>query len=183
MRLPPLSFVIGGASSGKSAFAERMVQQSGLAKVYVATAEAHDEEMAEKIVAHRALRAGQGWRTVEAPMDTARALALIEGGEVALLDCVTFWLTNLMLREGDWREELELLVEVLGQLPAPVVAVSNDVAGGVVPDNRLARSFQRAQGIVNQRLARHADLVVQVTAGLPMVLKGHPDQGEVDDLW
>lgn len=183
MRLPPISLVLGGASSGKSAFAERMVRQSGLAKVYVATAEAQDGEMKSKIAKHRGQRAGQGWRTVEAPHETATALAQIEAGEIALLDCVTFWLTNLMIDDGDWDEELEILLDVLVQMRAPVVLVSNDVSGGVVPENALARAFQRAQGVVNQRLAAQADLVVYVTAGLPTVLKGEPQLDDVDAPW
>ena len=183
MRLPPLSLVLGGASSGKSAFAERMVRQCGLAKVYIATAEAHDGEMSAKISSHRAKRAGHGWRTLEAPHETANALAQIEAGEVVLLDCVTFWLTNVMIDDGDWDEELEVLLDVLVQMRAPVVLVSNDVSGGVVPDNALARAFQRAQGEVNQRLAAQADLVVYVTAGLPTVLKGEPQLDDVDEPW
>jgi adenosylcobinamide kinase/adenosylcobinamide-phosphate guanylyltransferase len=160
-----------------------MVRQCGLAKVYVATAEAHDGEMSVKVAKHRAARSGQGWRTVEAPHETATALARIESGEVALVDCVTFWLTNLMIDEGDWDEELEILIDVLVQMRAPVVLVSNDVSGGVVPENALARAFQRAQGEVNQRLAAQADLVVYVTAGLPTVLKGKPQLDDLDEPW
>ena len=183
MLLPPLSLVLGGASSGKSAFAERMVRQSGLAKVYVATAERVDDEMAVKIATHKERRMGQGWRTIEAPHDTARALGQIEAGEVVLLDCVTFWLTNLMIDDGDWREELDQFLDVLIRMRAPVVLVSNDVSGGVIPENRLARAFQRVQGIVNQKLAEECDLVVYVTAGLPQVLKGQPTLESVDDPW
>jgi len=179
MQLPPLTLVIGGASSGKSAFAEKLVRQSGLAKTYIATAEAHDAEMREKIARHRADRSGQGWRTVEAPHTTAEALAQLEAEEVALVDCVTFWLSNQMLAEADWAEELELLCDVLAQVRAPVVLVSNEVGSGVVPDNALARHFRNAQGRTNQKLAALCDLVVQVTAGLPLVLKGH-DLPEVD---
>lgn len=177
MRLPPLTLVLGGAASGKSAFAEKLVRQSGLAKVYVATAEAHDDEMRDKIAAHRADRAGQGWRTVEAPLDMARALAQLDPDEAALVDCVTFWLSNQMLSSADWTEEFDILSEVLVQLPAPVVLVSNEVGSGVVPDNALARRFRNAQGRTNQHLARLCDLVVQVTAGLPMVLKGQGPAG------
>ncbi|MEJ6392537.1 bifunctional adenosylcobinamide kinase/adenosylcobinamide-phosphate guanylyltransferase [Gymnodinialimonas sp. 2305UL16-5] len=172
MRLPPLTLVLGGAASGKSAFAEDLLGQSGLAKVYVATAEAFDAEMATKIAAHRQLRAGQGWRTIEAPRDAVRALAEVQTGEAVLLDCMTFWLSNLMLQNEEWESELDALSDAFRDLPGPLVAVSNEVSGGIVPENALARAFQRAQGAVNQRLARQADLVVQVTAGLPMVLKG-----------
>ncbi|WP_224813781.1 bifunctional adenosylcobinamide kinase/adenosylcobinamide-phosphate guanylyltransferase [Hasllibacter sp. MH4015] len=183
MRLPPLTLVLGGASSGKSAFAEKMVLQSGFAKVYLATAEALDGEMTDKIARHRAQRAGHNWRTVEAPHDTATALSRIEPDEAVLLDCVTFWLTNLMVDDGDWEEEFDVLLDVLLQMRSPVVMVSNDVSGGVVPENALARSFQRIQGQINQRLAAQSDLVVYVTAGLPQVLKGQPDFEPVDDPW
>lgn len=179
MQLSPITLVIGGAASGKSAFAEGLVRRSGLAKVYLATAEAHDDEMAEKIALHRERRAGQGWRTVEAPHDLAQALAQIEAEEIALVDCMTLWLSNLMLEDANIDEEVEVLADVLDQLPAPVVLVSNDVAGGVVPDTRLGRRFQQVQGRLNQLLATQADLVVQVTAGLPVVLKGALPSGDV----
>jgi adenosylcobinamide kinase/adenosylcobinamide-phosphate guanylyltransferase len=183
LRLPPLTLVLGGASSGKSSFAERMVHQSGLAKVYIATAEMLDGEMSEKIAAHRDRRMGQGWRTIEAPHDTATALMQIEAGEVVLLDCVTFWLTNLMIDDGDWEEELEHLIDILVQMRAPVVLVSNDVSGGGVPENALARAFQRAQGQVNQAVASECDLVVYVRAGIPQLLKGTPNFDPVDEPW
>ena len=110
-------------------------------------------------------------------MDAARALAQIDGDEVALLDCMTFWLTNQMLQADlSWSEELDVLCDVLAQLPCPVVLVSNDVSGGVVPETSLGRAFRNAQGATNQRLARLADLVVLVTAGLPQVLKGTPPE-------
>jgi len=183
LHLPPLSLVLGGISSGKSAFAERMVRQCGLAKVYVATAEARTGVQAEQISAHRARRSGQGWRTVEAPYDTAMALSQVEPGEVALLDSVTLWLTTLMIDDGDWKEELDILIEVLLQLRSPVVLVSDDVASTPVPEDALSQAFQRAQGAVNQRLASHADLVVYLTAGLPHVLQGRPDLDAVDAPW
>ncbi|WP_316249259.1 bifunctional adenosylcobinamide kinase/adenosylcobinamide-phosphate guanylyltransferase [Roseicyclus sediminis] len=172
MRLPPLTLIIGGASSGKSAFAEKLVLQSGLAKVYVATAEAHDDEMKAKIASHRARRIGHGWRTVEAPLDLENALAQTEPGEIVLVDCVTFWLTNQMLDGADLQEEADVLFDVLDQMSQPVVMVTNDVSGGIVPENAMARAFRNAQGRLNQRLAAEADLVVLITAGLPMILKG-----------
>jgi adenosylcobinamide kinase / adenosylcobinamide-phosphate guanylyltransferase len=188
LRLPELTLVIGGASSGKSAFAERLVLQSRLARVYIATAEAHDGEMEAKIALHRARRAGGGWRTVEAPRDLEGALMQVEQGEVVLVDCVTFWLTNLMLDEADLAEETDILIEVLDAMGQPVVIVTNDVSGGIVPDNAMARAFRAAQGSLNQRLAAQADLVVLVTAGLPQVLKGTPpmpDDGDdpMDGPW
>lgn len=148
------------------------MRQSGLAKVYIATAQAFDDEMREKISKHRADRAGEGWRTVEAPRAVSYELMQLEADEIALLDCVTLWLANHMMDGPDWEAELETLCDVLVQIHAPVVIVTNDVGSGIVPENKLARDFQKAQGVANQRLAHLADLVVQVTAGLPQVLKG-----------
>ena len=174
LRLPPLTLIIGGASSGKSAFAERLVLQSGLSRVYIATAEAHDPEMEAKIARHRARRLGQGWRTVEAPLDLELPLSRIQSGEIALVDCVTFWLTNQMLDDADVEEEVDVLLATLAAMTRPVVMVTNDVSGGIVPDNAMARAFRSFQGRLNQRLAARADLVVFVTAGLPQILKGEP---------
>ena len=174
MRLPPLTLILGGASSGKSAFAERLVLGSGLAKVYIATAEAHDDEMTAKIAEHQARRQDQGWRTVEAPLDLELPLTKIGSGEIALVDCATFWLTNQMLDDTDVEEEVDVLLSTLAAMTRPVVIVSNDVSGGIVPENAMARAFRSAQGRLNQRLAAQADLVVFVTAGLPQILKGEP---------
>ncbi|QBX99625.1 bifunctional adenosylcobinamide kinase/adenosylcobinamide-phosphate guanylyltransferase [Rhodophyticola sp. CCM32] len=172
MPLPSLSLVIGGASSGKSAFAERLVRHSDLAKVYLATAQAFDADMQARIEAHRKARAGQGWRTVEAPLEVAPALATLETEEIALVDCATLWLSNVMLAGLDWADQADQLIEVMLQTEAPVVVVSNEVGQGIVPDTRLGRDFRDAQGRMNQHMAAKAGLVVQVTVGLPHVLKG-----------
>jgi len=172
LRLPALTLVIGTTTSGKSAFAEKLVRQSGLAKTYIATAEPIDEETHAKIALRRDMRAGQGWRTVEAPLEAAGALAHLDADEAALLDCVTFWLWNHMQDGRDWHEELDLLCEVLVQLDAPVVLVSDAVPALMALDAPDGAAFQRALGHVNQRLASMADLVVQVTVGVPQVLKG-----------
>ncbi len=177
MRLHSLSLVIGGAASGKSAYAEHLVAEGGAAKVYIATAEAHDAEMAAKIAAHKAARAGQGWRTVEAPHDPAAVIAKLAPSEVALLDCATLWLTNVLLDGRKWDLEAETLIEVMTEAEAPVVVVSNEVGQGIVPETALGRDFCNAQGVLNQRLAAAAGLVVQVTAGLPVVLKGEASWG------
>jgi adenosylcobinamide kinase/adenosylcobinamide-phosphate guanylyltransferase len=131
--------------------------------------------MEAKIAAHRARRLGQGWRTVEAPLDLEQALTEIEMGEIVLVDCVTYWLTNQMLDDADLGEECDVLCDVLEDMEQPAVLVTNDVSGGIVPENPLARAFRAAQGRLNQRLAAQADLVVQITAGLPLVLKGAPE--------
>ena len=172
MPLPRLTLVIGGAASGKSAQAEALVRGAGGDRVYIATAQAFDDEMRAKIARHRDMRAGDGWRTVEAPFDAVAAVAALREGEAALFDCATFWLSNLMLAERDWRAEAERLVAALGAARAPVVMVTNETGQGIVPDNALARAFRQAQGELNQRLAAEARLVMAVMAGLPLVLKG-----------
>ena len=169
--LNSLSLVLGGANSGKSGFAETLVTATGRPRVYIATAQAFDAEMAEKIAAHRIAR-GPDWRTVEAPLDPCPALRSAEAGEVVLLDCVTLWLSNLMLAGADLAEAETALIEALAACPAPVVVVSNEVGQGVVPDTSLGRRFRGAQGRLNQRLAAEAGLAVLVVAGLPLVLKG-----------
>lgn len=177
MALPPITLVIGGASSGKSAFAEALVHDSGLAKVYLATAQAFDDEMKAKIEAHRNSRSGFGWRTVEAPLEMAKELASLDSDEVALVDCASLWLSNIMLATRDWESEADDLCEVLAYMPNPTVIVTNEVGHGIVPENKLAREFRDAHGQLNQILAAQADLVVLVMAGLPMVLKGKLPDG------
>jgi adenosylcobinamide kinase / adenosylcobinamide-phosphate guanylyltransferase len=176
MALPNHTLVLGGAASGKSAFAERLVIGTGLLPVYVATAQAFDAEMAAKIARHRDAR-GQGWRTLEEPRDVARALSGVTGGEAVLIDCATLWLTNVILAEGDLQAEETAFMTALDACAAPVVIVSNETGQGIVPDDALARRFRNAQGALNQRLAARADLVVVVMAGLPLVLKGTLPEG------
>ena len=169
--LPAQSLILGGAASGKSRFAESLVEQSGRPKVYLATAQAFDDEMRTKLEQHKSQR-GAGWRTIEEPMDVGRTLAALGGDTAVLLDCVTMWLSNQMLAEADLEEAEASLMAGLALCAAPVVMVSNEVGLSVVPDNALARRFRDAQGRLNQKLAARANLVVQVVAGLPQVLKG-----------
>ncbi|RMA43816.1 bifunctional adenosylcobinamide kinase/adenosylcobinamide-phosphate guanylyltransferase [Rhodophyticola porphyridii] len=178
MRLPSLSLVIGGASSGKSAFAERLVHAAGLTKTYLATAQAFDDEMRRKIALHQARRSGQGWRVIEAPIKAAPVLAAMGREEIALVDCATLWLTNVMLAEMDWDKQATGLIGAMTESAAPVIVVTNEVGQGIVPETRLGRRFLTAQGLLNQRLAAEADLVVQIIAGLPQVLKGTLPEGE-----
>jgi adenosylcobinamide kinase/adenosylcobinamide-phosphate guanylyltransferase len=138
--------------------------------LYVATAEAHDDEMAERIATHRARR-GADWRTVDAPRDLAGALASASAGAV-LVDCLTLWLSNLMLADADIAAETARLEEALTRAVVPVVLVSNEVGLGIVPENALARRFRDAQGRLNQQIAARADRVVMMVAGLPLVVKG-----------
>jgi adenosylcobinamide kinase/adenosylcobinamide-phosphate guanylyltransferase len=169
--LPALSLVIGGARSGKSTFAEGLVTATPCARRYIATAEAWDDEMRDRIARHREDR-GADWLTVEAPLDLAAALAKAEPGEVVLVDCATLWLTNHMLADHDLNAKIGELLTALASCAAPVVIVSNETGWGIVPENALARRFRDEQGRLNQRLAAQAGLVVTVIAGLPMVLKG-----------
>ena len=168
---PQLSVILGGARSGKSRLAERIVTATGRQRVYIATAEAWDDEMRDRIAHHRDSR-GPGWREVEAPHDLPAALATVQPDEVVLVDCATLWLTNRMLAEADLPAEVQRLLAGLAACRAPVVVVTNEVGQGIVPDNALARRFRDEQGRLNQALAAQADLVVAVFAGLPMVLKG-----------
>lgn len=169
--LPDLTLIIGGAASGKSDFAEGLVVASGRPKIYLATAQAHDAEMSAKISRHQTSR-GDGWRTVEAPLDLTAALASATANYVVLLDCATLWLTNQMMADVDLQTAQTTLLNALTDCAAPVVVVSNEVGAGIVPENALARKFREAQGRLNQRLAAQSDLAVTVIAGLPMVLKG-----------
>lgn len=169
--LPPLTLVLGGAASGKSRFAEGLCTGSGRTKVYIATAQVFDDEMAQKVTTHLAQR-GDDWRTVEAPVDVAAALGTATQADVVLLDCATLWLTNVMLGDFDLAAQTDNLMTALQTCAAAVVIVSNEVGEGIVPDNALARKFRNAQGQLNQTLAAQSSLVVAVMAGLPLPLKG-----------
>jgi adenosylcobinamide kinase/adenosylcobinamide-phosphate guanylyltransferase len=169
--LPTATLVIGGARSGKSAFAERLVAATARPRRYIATAQAWDDEMRARIAEHVADR-GAGWQTVEAPLDLASALDAVPEGEAVLVDCATLWLTNHLLAEHDLEAEARGLRDALARCASPVVIVSNEAGWGIVPDNALARRFRDAQGRLNQQLAADAGLVVAVMAGLPIALKG-----------
>jgi adenosylcobinamide kinase / adenosylcobinamide-phosphate guanylyltransferase len=169
-----LTFVLGGARSGKSRYAERVIQALPPQWTYVATAEAGDGEMAERIATHRARR-GPQWRTIEAPRDLAAALAMAGHGPI-LVDCLTLWLSNLMLAEADIDLEMTRLDEALTVSDGPIVVVANEVGYGIVPEYPLGRRFRDCQGILNQRIAARADCVVLVVAGLPLAIKGTLDQ-------
>jgi adenosylcobinamide kinase / adenosylcobinamide-phosphate guanylyltransferase len=168
------TLVLGGARSGKSRFAEGLVRAAGAAPPphYLATAQAWDDEMAARIAAHRADRTGQGWVTVEAPLDLPGALAALPPTAPVLIDCLTLWVTNHLLADGDLGAEGAQLTAAIARHPGPVVAVGNEVGLGIVPDNALARRFRDAAGRLHQDLAVQADRVVLVVAGLPLAIKG-----------
>jgi adenosylcobinamide kinase / adenosylcobinamide-phosphate guanylyltransferase len=172
--------VVGGQRSGKSRYAERLVAESGLARVYLAIATAGDGEMAERIDTHRRRRGGVTWRTIEEPLDIAAVLALeSHPGTVVLVECLTLWLSNLMGAGRDIDIATDGLVTALEQAAGPVVLVSNEVGAGIMPDNALARRYADALGVLNQRIAAVATRVVLVVAGQPLLLKPsiQPDIG------
>lgn len=161
--------VIGGARSGKSGYAERRAQEGGFAVVYLATGEAKDDEMSARIAHHRTRRPAI-WRTVEEPLGLAAALRREAAADVCVLvDCLTLWLTNVLLAARD--DEIDRLLAVLPTLPGHIIFVSNEVGWSIVPDNALARRFCDEQGRLNQQVAALCERVTLVAAGLPLVLK------------
>ncbi len=165
------TLVLGGARSGKSAYAEGLVTALPAPWTYVATAEAHDGEMAARIAQHRARR-GDGWVTIDCPVDLAGVVARADLAEQPLLvDCLTLWVSNLMHLDGDVDAACTALATALATRRAATVLVSNEVGLGIVPENALARRFRDEAGRVNQRLASVADRVIFVVAGLPMTVK------------
>jgi adenosylcobinamide kinase/adenosylcobinamide-phosphate guanylyltransferase len=170
--LHPVTLILGGARSGKSRYAERLVESAASRGTYCATAEAGDDEMAERIVAHRARR-GPFWRTVEAPLALASAIAAhAEPERPILVDCLTLWMSNLLLAGKQADEEARVLCRALRKAAGIFVLVSNEVGMGLVPETPLGRTFRDAAGRLNQDVAALADRVVFVAAGLPLVLKG-----------
>jgi len=170
--LPAITLVLGGARSGKSRHAECLVEAAAAHGTYCATAEAGDAEMAARIAAHRARR-GAFWRTVEAPLALAATIAAEAAPERPLLvDCLTLWLSNVMLTERPVEAEIAALHAALRDAAGPVVLVANEVGMGLVPETPLGRRFRDAAGWLNQEIAGLADRVVFVAAGLPLVLKG-----------
>ncbi|MGE4431037.1 MAG: bifunctional adenosylcobinamide kinase/adenosylcobinamide-phosphate guanylyltransferase [Sphingobium sp.] len=163
--------VIGGARSGKSRYAQARAEASGLKPVFIATAQAFDGEMRDRIARHQADR-GPEWETVEAPLDLPRAIAAHGAPDrVLLVDCLTLWVSNLMLAGQDVGQAAGALVEALTAAEGLVVLVSNEVGWGIVPDNALARRFRDEAGFVNQGVAAAAGEVQMVVAGLPLRLK------------
>lgn len=171
LALPPLTLVLGGARSGKSSYAENMAEQSGLTLRYLATGRAWDGEMQDRIRLHQDRRGSQ-WTTTEEPLDLAGTLARITSAEsVVLVDCLTLWVTNLMMAERDVEQACHELAANLASLSGPVIFVSNEVGLGIVPDNAMARAFRDHAGRLNQIVAAHCQTVVFIAAGLPLVLK------------
>lgn len=165
-----LTLVLGGVSSGKSEFAEKLMHDSGLPKTYVATAQSHDAEMDAKIKAHIARRDNQ-WTNLEAPLDIPQALATAGQNTSVLIDCASMYLTNHMMAESNLETAFATIETAIDNSPSEIVVVSNEVGLGGIAENKLARKFQKHQGEWNQRLAAMADSVFLVIAGQPIVLK------------
>ena len=166
-----VTLVLGGARSGKSAFAERLCADTGLAKLYVATAQVWDDEMRERVGHHKARRAG--WMTIEEPDDLEGVIAREAAPDrVLLVDCLTLWVTNLMMAEADIDARGEALCAALADARGPVVLVTNEVGLGIVPDNAMARAFRDHAGRLHQTVAAVAGTVYFTAAGLPLKMKG-----------
>lgn len=166
-----VTLVLGGARSGKSRYAEGLIAARPRPWVYIATAQAHDDEMAARIETHKARRAA-GWQTIEAPHELPEALDAAPETAAVLVDCLTLWLSNVMHAKFDIDKMTLRLEEALRSRDATTVLVSNEVGLGIVPDNALGRAFRDAQGLLNQRIASVADTVVLMVAGLPLTVKG-----------
>lgn len=164
-----ITLVLGGARSGKSRYAEQLLTRHPAPWTYIATGQAFDDEMRKRIAEHRARRR-DGWQTIEAPIDIAGALAE-DAARPAMVDCLTLWLTNLMLGGHDIAGATSALESALDRRDAPTVLVSNEVGLGIVPGTPLGRAFRDAAGLLNQRIAARADHVLFMVAGLPLTVK------------
>ena len=166
-----MHLILGGARSGKSRFAENIINQAG-GGIYIATGRAWDDEMVNRIDLHKQSR-GELWQTIEEPLDLCTTLAACNktGTLPVLVDCLTLWVTNLMLEDRDIALETDRLCEMLPTLDIPVLLVSNEVGFGIVPENAMARAFRDHVGRLHQRIAELADRVTLVVAGIPMSVK------------
>ena len=185
--LAPVTLILGGARSGKSAYAESMIERGFGERwddaLYIATAQQidtkEDLEMIARIREHQARR-GAAWTTVEEPLDLPGALSRHGGPRCpVLVDCLTLWLTNIMLSDADVEAATTNLIKGFATFPGPIVLVSNEVGLGIVPDNALAREFRDCAGRLNQRVAAAAQRVEFIAAGLPMILKNEPHKREI----
>ena len=167
-----VTLVLGGARSGKSDFAQKAAETAagGGGTVMIATGQAFDDEMAERIARHQADR-GESWTTVEAPLELASAIAALPADAIAVVDCLTLWLSNQMLAERDVEAACAALVAAVAACPARLWLVSNEVGLGIVPETPLGRRFRDEAGRLNQRLAAAVDEVYFVAAGLPLKMK------------
>ncbi len=174
--------ITGGSRSGKSRFAETLAARLGGDVLYLATAEALDGEMVERIANHRRRRPAQ-WRTLEVPLDPAAAIREAAPGQTLLLDCLTLFLSNLLFQKypaagaadqaGAVQAEIESLAAALAASPAHIIVVTNEVGSGIVPENALARFYRDLAGSANQTIAAVCDQVYLVVSGIPVLIKGN----------
>ena len=173
---PRLILVLGGARSGKSRYAQEMAETVKGKRLFVATAQAFDNEMTKRIEDHKRQR-GDIWETREEPVRIVEVISESQKRyDVILVDCLTLWVSNLLMAYGDDHERVEnhiqRLIEGLREAKTTIILVSNEVGLGIVPENRLARAFRDLAGMVNQRVAEVADRVILMVAGIPLVIKG-----------
>ncbi len=172
-----ITLVLGGSRSGKSWYCEQLAAKTERRKLYVATAQALDEEMLMRVAGHRARR-GDEWSVIEAPIDISGVISAKNNEKsVILIDCLTLWLSNLLGAGLNIVEYSDLLIDSLKSTESEVILVSNEVGMGIVPDNALARQFRDYAGILHQRVAEVADLLVLMVAGVPMIVKGQVQNG------
>ena len=170
-QLAGTTLILGGARSGKSAYAEKLILATSLSPIYIATAQAHDEEMRLRIAGHQDRR-GTGWTTIEEPLALCEILInRSDQTHIILVDCLTLWLSNLMMADKNIEEESGRLAGLIPNLAGPVVFVSNEVGMGLVPETTLGRTFRDHQGRLNQSIAQVADTVSFIAAGYPLHLK------------
>jgi len=165
------TLILGGARSGKSTYSEKLALRTQLRPVYIATAQAHDEEMSARITDHQSRR-GTIWTTIEEPLALCEALSNHAAPEnVILVDCLTLWLSNLMMAGENIEDEIVRLTTLIPDLAGPVVFVSNEIGMGLVPETTMGRAFRDHQGRLNQRVAQGVDSVSFIAAGYPLHLK------------
>jgi adenosylcobinamide kinase/adenosylcobinamide-phosphate guanylyltransferase len=168
----PLTFILGGARSGKSARAQTLAEQSGRAPIMIATAQAFDAEMHDRITKHQSER-GPAWATIEAPIDLAAAIGQVQTPATIVIDCLTLWVTNLLMADIDIPAASTALLSACQNSQNPIIMVTNETGFGIVPPDPLSRRFRDEAGHLHQLVAAAADEVTLMVAGLPLAIKTH----------
>lgn len=173
MKRKSITFVVGGVRSGKSSFALRLAEKNFRRPLFIATAEAFDSEMADRITRHRKERS-KHWKCIEEPLDIAKAISAPADCDGILLDCLTVWLGNIVTKESDkdFIRRKKALLKALQSTKKDIIIVANEVGLGVVPESELGRKFRDLAGWLNQDIAKIADTVFSVTVGIPLKIKG-----------